>query len=1755
MRFYHAFFNGKLFFMLAGAIFGQLLIMGSAFAFTAPVLDGKLDDVYLQYGTVTRYSDMNTYEPTGESNVASAYLYSVETPTHVYIYYYQDKFYQNDTSYGDNSIHWEVRPNGKRNLFDIWESDRGEFIFMDAIGDIAGHFYVDQISPVGGTPSGYECLGFSGGDGAWLAGDVANQAYFEITSTMDYNLNSTGYCAGGVCDCGGVDLLENSPVGSDSYVTADPACSDWIWESGWEIKIDKQAFGILGYGWAIGNHHNSPTKMCEKTPKCRAILYLATSSIGDRVWLDANANGVQDTGEVGLQGVTVELVDPRDGSVVESRVTGPNGAYLFKYLSNEYYILRVDTSTLLPGFINTTDNSSPSDYHTSYLNGPPDNPCLLTEGCIQRDGQAYADIYYVDLEDNQFYHGADFGFVPTGASIGDYVWSDADQDGFQDAGEPGIGSVLVELLDAGLNPITTTMTTPAGWYLFTGLDAGGYKVRIADSNLLAGGTLEGYTLTQGAQSSGNPTLTITLETDQQFFTADFGYYTPSGSIGDYVWYDVNNDGVQDPGESGVNNVTVDLYIDNNADQNLDSGDSFIAQAVTDITGSYTFTGVPLGDEPGGAHYMVTVSDAFGVLNLFALTTYDFTLNRYNDPYPVNLTPSNTSNMNADFGFNNYGSIGDMVWLDANQNGVMDSGERGVGGITVTLLVYGKKPYEIITTTSPGGSYMFSDLEPGDFSVSITVPPDYTLSCTTADDPCTGAYWTPIPHDGITLAGRQSYLSADFALYQPTYTLGDLVWYDDNEDGVPDPLEERAENVTLALYQDVNGDGVIDPTEPVIATETTDANGFYVFSNLQNGNYIVKVTDSLSILQGCTLTTDNEPFPVTINDVGVSDADFGFKRAQPTRAILRTFRAFESGQDVVVLWETASEADNVGFYLYQRNRAGTEAVMGQGLLPGLMVSHAGGSYQYIDRNATGEACAYRLEEVEARSGICNRLGETTVASGGFSKQGEAALLPENFAQALTSEYSFSPAQANYARGSGLTRSTDSQARRAKAWPDDTAAWIYVNQTGLYRLDASELAAMLGITEAEVMELIAQSGVSLTLCGQDVAWLPDDDASGLYFFGVKRKDIYASDNVYHVSKGSGLIMEEAQPRSNSGSYSILDKADDIGCFLQTIATSLAVVGLVNEDVFINARKIYRACVRIEENNWDISQMFDDPESDFWIWETIYSGYDGYDTKTFSFSSDNVCTPTDDQAVLTVHLHGGSNSGAAWDHHAQVAVNGVAVGEGRFCGTSAYTMELEFSQEILHDGENTVEIKGVLDHDVPYSGFFVDFLDICYTRYYVATDNHIEIPGDGNPAVTARCFDFSDILVLDVAYPRKPAQVSKPWIEDADDGYNVRFCPPDPNAPHVIWAKNAHLAPAFFEIDIPSDLCNPENRADYIIITPDSLEDAAITLAEHRRGQGLEAMVVRFRDILDEFNHGISSPKAIRDFLYHAYLYWEKAPRYVLLAGKGTLDYKNYTGYGDNLIPPMLVGTPHGLFASDARFVSFTDSGKKYPMAIGRLPVVTPEEFLTVIDKIKAYENAESENWTRRVLMAADDPDLGGGFSDDSDSVSLLVPQEYAMTKVYMPQFTAGQAKDLVVNSINDGLLLINYIGHAGLDRLADGEGMLTTDDVPLLANGCKLPFISAMSCVVGQSLPGFISLSEKILLHENGGAVGVWAPTGLSYNEEAVELARELFRAVFVDGNQVIGDAVTQALNSCNPPSDLEYMTDIYILFGDPALRLH
>jgi hypothetical protein len=384
----------------------------------------------------------------------------------------------------------------------------------------------------------------------------------------------------------------------------------------------------------------------------------------------------------------------------------------------------------------------------------------------------------------------------------------------------------------------------------------------------------------------------------------------------------------------------------------------------------------------------------------------------------------------------------------------------------------------------------------------------------------------------------------------------------------------------------------------------------------------------------------------------------------------------------------------------------------------------------------------------------------------------------------------------------------------------------------------------------------------------------------------------------------------------------------------------------------------------------------------------------------------------------------------------------------------------------------------------------------------------------------------------------------------GHSASFVPSNPQGRFIAYQLGTETPATSLALAQVAGWSNPANAADYLIVTPDNLADAASALATYRQQKGLRTAVVRLDQVYNEFSYGIPTPYAIQRLLATALSQWTVKPRYAVLIGDGTYDYRDLLQKHDNLMPPLLVTTGYGLFCSDSAYGDVNGDGLP-EIAVGRLPVQTGDQLLALINKIRAYE-AQPPATQAQSLLVADAPDSAGDFAGAIQQVGAALTGDYSNAVVQCgSQSNLGASRQAIQSSLNAGVDLVNYIGHGAIDRFGNA-GYLTSADVPSLQNAARLPLVVAVTCVAGQySVPGSTCLAESLLLQGQGGAIAVVAPTGLSVNQDASRLNLRLMQLLRANAQAGIGDMFRKALSDHVAQDNPATQPAIYNLIGDPA----
>jgi hypothetical protein len=833
------------------------------------------------------------------------------------------------------------------------------------------------------------------------------------------------------------------------------------------------------------------------------------------------------------------------------------------------------------------------------------------------------------------------------------------------------------------------------------------------------------------------------------------------------------------------------------------------------------------------------------------------------------------------------------------------------------------------------------------------------------------------------------------------------------------------------------------------------------------------------------------------------------------AFISDFSACRVGDGrTVVRWQTSSENGTLGFDLYRVEDGHSYRVHGPTVAS--VQAPQGGIYHVVDRHADGLSSAtYRLVEREAGKGWGRE-----VEYGPFSVEIETAPADLIFDPTGPDVQTIAhrPSVEHRARllASKAKRGEERATRRRRA---GGALKIAVTEDGLYEIPLARLTRLFNAPGRAIVGLARSGQLVLTNRGQHVAWKLSNNGRSLLFWGQGPDSPYTTERVYWLREGRGTLMDLTEPPENAVSQGAVWFTDSL---------------------------------TFEHDLFPATALVDDPADDFFFWDYLFADHPDHGQKTLTIELPDVAA-VEGRARLEIRLQGATDSGIAGEHHVQVSVNGTAIGSAQWQGLEPYELTLNLDQSLLNDGTNEVQMAAVLDSVAPYSLVYLDSMSMTYSRRNVARDGQLVTRAEGHEVLTVTGFGSSDILVLDLTDPRLPRNVRGITTRPQGSTWSVDIAAGNPSGVYVAAETAAFRAPTGVVADVPSSLADRSNQADWVAIAPDELVDAARDLARSRQARGLVTMVVTLEDVIDEFNYGEFDPEAVRAFLAHAFHHWALAPRYAVLIGNGTFDYRDRLGIGGNLVPPLLAASDEGLFSADALYGDVAGDDGRPEIAVGRLPILSPEELDAYVAKLAAFENGASLPWRSRLALVADD-NPGGPDTFRIDSMSMAAPVRGAMgvEPIFLSELADEAAREALIDAFQNGSGIISYAGHGSLDRLAD-EPLLLLSDVPELGNAATPPVLVAWSCSINRfELPGFPSLGGLLVSDPGSGAVAVWAPSGYSNSDGARWLGQELFRSLFEKQQSTLGAAIVEAVSEFHVTVGSESMTRHFVLLGDPSV---
>ena len=452
-----------------------------------------------------------------------------------------------------------------------------------------------------------------------------------------------------------------------------------------------------------------------------------TGTVSGVVFNDPNGNGIQEAGELGLSGVSVEVTDAN--GVLQTVTTDANGNWMATVPAGSTSV-DVDDATLPLGSVLSTVGSDP---------------------------ETITAVAGVDTP------STDDGYTEplTSGTVSGTVYDDQNGNGIQDAGEPGLGNVDVEVTDSNGN-VQIVPTDANGDWTAT-VPAGSTSVDVDETTLPT--DIDNFT-TIGS----DPEIVVVIAGMDNASTDD-GYNDPMGTVSGTVYEDTNGNGIQDPGELGIPGVDVVI---------VDS-DGVTQMVTTDANGDWIAT-VPVGSTD------IDVDESTLPVNIDSLTTIG------SDPETL-IAVVGIDTPSTDDGYNDpMGTISGTVYEDTNGNGTQDAGELGIPGVDI-IIIDGNGIVQTVTTDVNGD--WIATVPTGSTSVDVdesTLPVGVGVLTTVGSDPETvvaiAGVNTPTINDGYD---------------EPMGTVSGTVFEDTNGNGVQDAGELGIAGVDVIV---VGSDGVI-----------------------------------------------------------------------------------------------------------------------------------------------------------------------------------------------------------------------------------------------------------------------------------------------------------------------------------------------------------------------------------------------------------------------------------------------------------------------------------------------------------------------------------------------------------------------------------------------------------------------------------------------------------------------------------------------------------------------------------------------------------------------------------------------------------------------------------------------------------------------------------------------------------------------------------------------------------------------------------
>lgn len=478
-------------------------------------------------------------------------------------------------------------------------------------------------------------------------------------------------------------------------------------------------------------------------------------------------------------------------------------------------------------------------------------------------------------------------------------------------------------------------------------------------------------------------------------------------------------------------------------------------------------------------------------------------------------------------------------------------------------------------------------------------------------------------------------------------------------------------------------------------------------------------------------------------------------------------------------------------------------------------------------------------------------------------------------------------------------------------------------------------------------------------------------------------------------------------------------------------------------------------------------------------------------------------------------------------------------------------------------------------------LDYFEISYRRFLRSVDDKFVFFSDtvnGTIQYNLSNFTSSNINVFDITDYANVKRVNASLLSGGEFRFQATSIK-DQRRKYIALTSSNYGSIENIQQVSNSNIHGISPGTEYVIIAHRDFSTQAQRLANYRENEAahpITTTLVYIDEIYNEFSCGSLDPTAIRDFLRYAYQNWDEKPGLVLLFGDGDYDYLNIEEKNQNFIPTYQ--TQESLYEItsypfDDFYSRVEGEDSNADLGIGRLNATSPEEAETVVNKIIEYETSSTKSlWRNTITLVADDGPTSKGndgprhTSQSEDLSKYYIPNSFDQKKIYLAAYPtvitgSGRKKPAVnqaiVDAVNNGTLILNYIGHGNPDVWAHEDVFYKDITIPQLQNENYF-FLTAATCDFGKyDEPDDQSATEIMLLKPESGLIAAFTACRPVYSNLNAALNNIFFSNLLgrkgVDGLP-LRSGYSFMYTKINGSSDRQN-DQKYILFGDPALRLN